>query len=246
MHIYIDPTGGIAGDMFSAMLISSGASKEILIKGMIQAGNKLGETEIDIDETKDGSTRMHINFHSNHTHLKASKAIHLLHVLFDELAIEEKYRDFGIKALDILIEAEKKAHQEHHFQALNYHKNDETYLHEAQDIIIDIIGASLGMQNLHVETKGYVIEPVSAGGGMVKFSHGKLPVPAPATKNILNKFNIPYNKGPIETELCTPTGIALLAALDVELVKSPNSYIKTGCARGSKDIDVPPLKVYIV
>ena len=123
MSFYINPSGGVAGDMFSAMLISAGVPEEKVIKGMVSAAEKLGIAEIYSSLTKDGSTRLNIHFHSNHAHIKGSKAKEILQELYDELDIHCQYREFGNKALDILIAAERKAHSENHFESDHYHIN---------------------------------------------------------------------------------------------------------------------------
>ncbi len=400
MSLLIDPSGGIAGDMFSALLISAGAPEKDVIHGMITAARKLGIAEISSSLTKDNSTRLHIHFHSKHAHIKGEKAKELLKELYDELDIQCQYREFGNKALNILIEAERQAHSENHFESDHYHINpigvvkspytnkapfrpdpkaegefyielfqkyqdglknldefthmylivyldksvgyslhvnpphhdvnvgvfasrspfrpnpiginiveikkidknrvyispidfidntpiidikpvigsvdkvigagngwlvdeqmkgentvthehvdhghhghDDAYLHEAQDIIIDIIGAVIGMQHLLLDAKAFITNPISVGGGMVKFSHGKLVVPSPATRIILEKFNIPFQMGPIEVELCTPTGAAIIAALDTELTDQKDQLNVIGTSRGTKDLEIPPLKL---
>jgi len=138
---------------------------------------------------------------------------------------------------------------------LNFHKkgiphkhdNEDSYLHEAQDILIDISGAVLGMQLLNIDINGFIINEVSLGDGEIWTSHGKLSVPAPATLNIIEKFNIPHLSGPIKKELCTPTGASILSALHLKYdknIKVDNSI--KGYSRGSKDYDIPPLVMYMI
>lgn len=142
-----------------------------------------------------------------------------------------------------------KHHPSHHNDTHlhdHHHQHDDAFLHEAQDILIDITGVVIGMQLLDIETTAYIVAPVSAGGGKVHFSHGKVDVPAPATKNIFEKFKIDYIEGPVETELCTPTGAAVLAALDATKITSkPVNYKYQGTSRGTKDLPVPPLSIQI-
>ena len=67
--------------------------------------------------------------------------------------------------------------------------------------------------------------------GKVNFSHGVLDVPAPATRIILEKFNVEWKKGPVDTELCTPTGASILAALieknDIKSFENKKTSYKT-------------------
>jgi len=93
------------------------------------------------------------------------------------------------------------------------HATEEAVLHEAQDILLDIMGAAKGLEFLRVSLDDVeCLTPISVGGGVVRFSHGTLPVPAPAVAAILKRHRIPHVSGPEDVELLTPTGAALLAA----------------------------------
>ncbi|MCD6365549.1 MAG: tRNA (N6-threonylcarbamoyladenosine(37)-N6)-methyltransferase TrmO, partial [Planctomycetes bacterium] len=94
------------------------------------------------------------------------------------------------------------------------HSSEEPLLHEAADIILDILGAAVGMQCLNIAPETAVcLTPLAVGGGEVRCSHGVLQVPAPATMAILKKYRVPQIAGPVDVELLTPTGAALLASL---------------------------------
>ncbi len=94
------------------------------------------------------------------------------------------------------------------------HTGEEAVLHEAQDILLDIMGAAAGLQHLGVDLNQVAcLTPVAVGGGNISFSHGVLPAPAPATAAILKRHHIPHVAGPVDMELLTPTGAAILAAL---------------------------------
>ncbi len=142
-------------------------------------------------------------------------------------------------------------HDDHHHTHNNHHNHDleESFLHEAQDIVIDIMGAVTGLQELGVQPRAFLTCPVSVGGGHVHCSHGMLSIPAPATTVIIEEYNIPWKKGPIEKELFTPTGAAILAALDSHLI-APGEFDKlnvraSGKSRGTKTLDIPPLELVI-
>ncbi len=94
------------------------------------------------------------------------------------------------------------------------HSGEEAVLHEAQDILLDVMGAAAGLQALDVDLNAVsCLTPVAVGGGFITFSHGTLPAPAPATQAMLKQHRIPHVSGPVDVELLTPTGAALLAAL---------------------------------
>ena len=273
MRLLINPEGGIAGDMFAAALVSAGAGFPVMQRAMAAAGNKLGSAEIDIRQTTDGSSQLVVRLASNRRHLGAMEARSILLELFEHFGIREKYRDFGLRILDILVRAEQRAHREfniviegdhshahshHHDHEHDHehehnhghsHPHEESFLHEAQDIVIDIMGAVTGMEQLDIEPRAELLGPVSVGGGHVHCSHGTLSVPAPAASVILEEYRIEWKKGPIEIELFTPSGAAIMAALGAVL--NPTVDIKAldiaavGRARGSKILDIPPFELYV-
>lgn len=266
MNLVIDPQGGIAGDMFSAALISAGANLKILKTAMIKAAKKLGRAKIAARQTTDKATQLKIELNSIQNHLSEKEAKQYLGELFAELKVGEEYQQFGKNTLNILLKAEKKAHSDFGIFIPHIHKHidknpikekhsrsseqeDITFLHEAQDIIIDIIGAVVGMEDLRLDPEAIIISPISVGGGTVNFSHGNLPVPAPATQIILNQFKLKWEMGPIQSELCTPTGASILAALNTKYNPAFNfgnkKIVSTGQSRGSKILNIPPLKIYI-
>lgn len=271
MKFYIDTSGGIAGDMFTAALISAGANFELIRAAMLKAAAKLGSARVDIRQTSDGSSQLQIRLKSDRNHLHGSEAKHILTELFHEFDITEKYRTFGLTAIEILLKAEIKAHRDfnivikedaghshHHNHHHSHNRNhghihndeEESFLHEAQDIVIDIIGAVLGMQDLGIEPEAQLLAPVSVGGGSVDCSHGILPVPAPATQVILKRYDIEWQAGPLEVELATPTGVSILAALGVKKhnpsALAGEKVIAAGSARGTKILDISPLQIYLV
>ena len=141
--------------------------------------------------------------------------------------------------------------QQNHQHTHHHHPpgNEETFLHEAQDIVIDIMGAIMGMQQLDIEPGAELLCPVSVGGGHVHFSHGTHSIPAPATTIMLKEYHIQWKKGPVDVELFTPTGAAILAALGSSLNNSivieALNIVSIGKARGTKILEIPPLKLYV-
>ncbi len=269
--LIIDPTGGFAGDMFAAALISAGADDKEMIRAMELAASKIGKATIKTEKTIDRATRLNIEITHDQDHLPGHDAKHFIMQILRELNIKEEYMYFGMLALQNLIDAEIEAHKEHTFltdhhhhthehghhhhyhdhRGHHHHHHDhdmpEAFLHEAQDILIDITGAVYGIQLLDAEPKAILTAPVSYGGGMITFSHGTLKVPAQATQNMIDKFGLPVKDGPVEVELFTPTGAAILTALSPVMTneKLNDSSLIKGTSRGTKDLDIPPLKVYL-
>ena len=123
-----------------------------------------------------------------------------------------KALDNSLRALHILAQAEGRVHgvapEQAHFHEVG-----------ALDALADIAGACAARASLEVDR--ILCLPVSVGGGFVKTAHGLLPVPGPAALEILRAHHIPWQGGPVEVELLTPTGAALLAALVDDFLPLP-------------------------
>lgn len=122
------------------------------------------------------------------------------------------------------------------------HAQEDAILHEARDILLDILGAAKGLEVLRIALdKVMCLTPVCVGGGNVRFSHGVLPVPTPAVAAILKQHTIPHVTGPVNTELLTPTGAALLAALQPTWCPremTPDGRVKRqGLGLGTKELE---------
>lgn len=260
MKLFIDAKGGLSGDMFCAALLGLTRERQKVINAMTDAGKVLGECSISY-HTHENIYRINIDMSSKYHSISGSMAREILKDLYEQHSINSYYQELGNKILNILIKAEKEAHAKfdffkkgkfkgpHHSHTQNSHHDNDAHLHEAQDIVIDIMGVVYGMQMLDIESRAVLISPVSVGGGSIDFSHGLLFAPAPATSIILKEHDLIWKKGPIEKELFTPTGASILAGLDSVYIKDPvfpeDEKVLTGYARGSLDYPVPPLKIII-
>jgi pyridinium-3,5-bisthiocarboxylic acid mononucleotide nickel chelatase len=121
----------------------------------------------------------------------------------------------------------------------------EVHFHEvgAIDSIVDMVGAAICLDYLNVDK--IISSPVQVGGGFVKCAHGLMPVPAPATVEILK--NIPVNTGIAPFETTTPTGAAILAANVKEFIpKIDFTITKVAYGIGHRDLEIPNvLRVYL-
>lgn len=122
---------------------------------------------------------------------------------------------------------------------------EEVHFHEvgAVDSIVDIVGTAICIQSLNVDR--VICSTIELGGGFVKCAHGLIPVPAPATAEILK--GVPVHLGRVNYETTTPTGAAILKALvhgyhdELDL-----SIQKIGCGLGTKDFPIPNvLRVFL-
>ena len=111
---------------------------------------------------------------------------------------------------------------------------EKVHFHEvgALDSIADILGAAVGLDLLGVDR--FTSRPVPPGSGSVKCAHGLMPVPAPATAELLK--GIPLAASVVKGELTTPTGAAILATVVTEFVDTPAMTIdRIGCGAGTRD-----------
>ena len=250
MKIFIDGSGGFAGDMFTSALIDAGADFKKVAARMTAAGNKLGSIRIDREFTPDHALRLRIDLKPEKDHVNAEKIRGLLEEDFKYSGTGRDYRDFGFKVLNLLVDGETKAHKRIEFHDFHHHHSPEegTFLHEAQDILVDIIGAVAGMESFGIPPVAVLLTPVMTGKGKVTFSHGVLDIPAPATQIILEDHGIEWEHGDTDSELCTPTGASLLAALISDKkaeIPDNGDILYRGSSRGTKDLPIPPLKIFI-
>ena len=118
---------------------------------------------------------------------------------------------------------------------------EEIHFHEvgADDAIADVVGCCLLLADLDVVR--VVTTPVAVGGGTVEMSHGTYPVPAPAVVEIASAAAWSLRGGPLETELLTPTGAALLAELAEGIESLPPLRVRaSGYGAGTKTFESHP------
>jgi uncharacterized protein (TIGR00299 family) protein len=119
-------------------------------------------------------------------------------------------------------------------------KIDEVHFHEigGLDTIVDVVSGLAGLELLGIEA--VFGSKVNVGSGFIDTSHGKLPVPAPATVELLK--GIPLYSNHIEGELTTPTGAAILSSLSKGFGEIPVMEVETiGYGVGSRDFEIPNL-----
>ncbi len=223
--LYIDCPTGISGDMFLGAMIDLGVDHKMLFREL----KKLPLGKADKIDVKIGKEVRHsVTGTSFRVRLKES---HHHRTFKDIKGIIEKSRlSPAVKKLSSSIfkniaGAEAKIH------GIN---PDHVHFHEvgAMDSIIDIVGAAVAVTSLQIERT--ISSPVPLGSGMVKTMHGTLPVPAPATLEILK--GVPVRKSDIPFELTTPTGAAIVKTLAVEYGSIPSMILeKTGYGAGKKD-----------
>jgi uncharacterized protein (TIGR00299 family) protein len=136
----------------------------------------------------------------NHIH---GRSLSVIRDLIQAAPLNEAVKKTAIHAFELLGHSEAKIHNV---------PVEDIHFHEvgAVDAIVDIVAVSAGIHHLQIQT--WYCSPLNIGGGMVVCAHGTFPVPAPATADLLR--GVPTYSAHVQKELVTPTGAALLRALN--------------------------------
>jgi uncharacterized protein (TIGR00299 family) protein len=232
---------GVAGDMLLGAFLDLGVNVERVITAIKTLEDpEFGYKHIDIaiDEVVRGEFRAtQINVTSTTAEKRhGEELIGIVEKASANIYMSTKAREFTSKTIRTLIEAEA-----------NLHKTsfEDAHLHEVAlvDTAAEIIGCAVALDDLNLFEAKIYSTPLAVGGGLVKFSHGTVSVPAPATLAILQGKNFPFHGGPIETELATPTGAAILVNLVDEVTNFYPSIVplKVGFGAGTKEFPEMPL-----
>ncbi|MBU3185555.1 nickel pincer cofactor biosynthesis protein LarC [Clostridium estertheticum] len=179
---------------------------------------------------------MHVHAGIEHIH-KDQRNLNDIKKIINLSELSSKVKELSMEIFMKVALAEAKVHGKPLY---------EIHFHEvgAVDSIVDIVGAAICLNYLNVDK--IMSSSVELGGGFVKCAHGLIPVPAPATIEILK--GIPVKLGAVPFETTTPTGAAILAANVCEF-KDDNNFIinKIGYGIGNRDTEIPNvLRVMLV
>lgn len=224
---YFDCCSGISGDMVLGALIDCGLDIKVLRKELA----KLPVKDYSISVSKD--ERHHItgvNFCVRFKESRLHRTFKEIKILISRSRFSQRVKGLSISIFETLAKAEAKVHG---------CKADDVHFHEvgAVDSIIDIVGTAIAVEYLGIE-KVYA-SSLPLGSGWVNASHGKMPVPAPATLEILK--DVPIAKSIVASELTTPTGAAIIKTLAEDFGSMPHMRIeKTGYGIGDKNFKEIP------
>ncbi len=171
------------------------------------------------EHTHDGVTHTHEHSHTQGRSLTAIRR------LIHDAALAGPVKQTAIRAFELLGHAEAKVHNV---------AVEEIHFHEvgAVDAIVDIVAASAGIHSLNAAA--WHSSPINVGGGTVVCAHGTFPVPAPATADLLR--GLPTYSAHVQQELVTPTGAALLRAIDPIFGPQPEMRVeRIGYGAGTRN-----------
>lgn len=225
---YLDCFSGIAGDMFlSALLDAELVTAQFLSERLSHVG--LGSVRVHTEKvSRQGIVATHLRFEADFDSPNHRKWADI-RALIEQSALTASEKARAIAIFGMLAEAEAKIHGI---------SPDDVHFHElgALDSILDIVGAAVAIEALKIDR--WFVSKINVGSGMVETAHGRLPVPAPATLELLKGFPI-YSLG-IEIELVTPTGAAILKALAPDFALPTARFSQIGYGAGTRDLAAQP------
>jgi hypothetical protein len=225
--LLFDPSSGASGDMIMASLLDLGADPDAVRKAVESVGCTLEISRAEKHHISAARVRIHAGGKRYRTLAEARSVL-------AAAALAPQARDRSMKIMEILAEAEGRVHGV---------SGEEVRFHEigALDALADIAGSAAAWESLKADR--VVVLPISVGSGTVIAAHGRLPVPAPATLEVLSASGLLWRGGPVEGELLTPTGAAILAGFaddvsaEYPLIRAEGS----GYGAGTKDLEIPNL-----
>lgn len=233
--LFLECNMGAAGDMLMAALWELTEDKETALECIRSIG--LPHTSISFDNTVTcgiSCTKAHVVIageeeEQNHTHNASHHHFTLSDVyeIIDSLNISDNVKEKSKSVYRTIAAAESTVHNTDvsmvHFHELGM-----------LDAIADVVVCCFLIEGLNADK--IVVSPINVGSGTIKCAHGLVPVPAPATAQIL--IGIPYYQSHISGELCTPTGAAILKTFADDFSDMPVMTVKSiGYGAGSKEFE---------
>jgi uncharacterized protein (TIGR00299 family) protein len=231
---YADCFSGVSGDMFLASLLDAGLPIDVLREG-IDTLDLPEKIELKLTETHKGALRasdLEVIVPHSHTHRHLSDIL----AIINGSRLNASVKQTASRIFTLVAEAEARVHGEP-VEHIHFHEVG------ALDSLVDVIGAAIGLDALGIE-KLYA-SPLPYGSGTVESAHGLLPLPAPATLEILTRANAPLSPLQADVELVTPTGAAILAAL-ATFERPAMAVTATGIGAGKRDLAWPNVMRLII
>jgi len=233
--IYLDCFSGISGNMFLGALLDAGVPQEYLnneLNKLPVGGYKLSVSRV----SKLGIASCHVDVKMRRW-FQPNRNLGKIIGIINDSELPAKVKEMAIAAFTRLGTAEAKVHGT---------TLEKVHFHEvgAVDAIVDIVGTMIGLDYLGIET--VFASELHVGKGFVKCSHGRMPIPAPATAELLQ--NVPFYSADVTGELVTPTGAALVTTLAESFGPIPKQFRSQTVAYGAGTMNLPianVLRMYV-
>jgi hypothetical protein len=225
--LYLDCPSGISGDMLVAALLDLGvplARLRSVLRGLALRGYRV--RTLRVRRAGLSARRFVVESGPEHSHRGLAEIGRILR----RSRLPAPVRERSLAVVRRLVEAEARVHRV---------PTRRVHLHEvgAVDAIVDIVAACACLHLLGVET--LLCSSLPLGGGRVRTEHGSLPVPAPATLELVR--GLPVRGGPVQAETVTPTGAALVATLAQGFGPAPDMLVeRIGAGAGARDFEGHP------
>jgi uncharacterized protein (TIGR00299 family) protein len=229
---YFDCLSGISGNMTLGAMLACGLAESTLLDGLRQLPLehwtlnaepvlRRGIQAIYVD--------VHEQAHDHHTHQHPHRGLADILQLIDGSGLSARVKGTARAIFTRLGETEAAVHGT---------TPEQVHFHEvgAIDAIVDIVGAAIGLEALGIDR--VIASPLPLGHGWITCAHGTFPVPAPATAMLVR--GVPIVETPMEAELVTPTGAAIITTVAEHFGPLPTMIVQAvGYGAGSHDLPRP-------
>lgn len=238
--LFLDCQMGVAGDMLIATLLGLFDNPQQIVKELntlgipkvhyhlqpkIEHGLQGYHCQVNVDGQCESTILSHQHTHDTHGH-----TLFDVHQIIEKLYVSDAVKEQAVAVYQLIADAESKVHQKP-IQEVHFHEVG------AYDAIADVVAVCYLLEQLDIQRLG--VSPIHTGYGTVHCAHGILPVPAPATMELLH--DIPcYVDYTVQGELCTPTGVALVKYFGNQFGTMPVMRIdKVSYGFGTKHFERP-------
>lgn len=224
--IYLDGGSGISGNMFLGGLLDLGLPEPFLKQELARLPLTLPKITIQRVNRK-GIQAVHFEVQEIHEH--QHRHFSDISKIILEAGFKPKVAENILQVFTHLAKAEAKIHGV---------TIDEVHFHEvgALDAIVDIVGACIGLEYFGIQS--LMVSPLRVGFGKITCAHGELPLPAPATVELLKKFTV--FGGDLAGEWTTPTGAAIITTFGTGIGSMPPLRVEqAGYGAGTRDCSIP-------
>jgi uncharacterized protein (TIGR00299 family) protein len=199
---YLDCHSGVSGDMLLGSFLDAGLPLELLrqqLQGLPIEGYEIRLTPFEDQGITGARAEVVLSQQEQPT-----RGFREIAALIQGSSLAERVKERAIAIFQTLGEAEAKVHGVT-LDAIHFHEVG------AVDAIVDIVGNVIALETLDIHQ--LFASPLPLTRGHLRMAHGLMPIPAPATLEILSKVKAPWVPCPLEGEFVTPTGAAILATL---------------------------------
>jgi uncharacterized protein (TIGR00299 family) protein len=219
---YFDCFSGISGDMTLGALVDAGVDRGAIQSAVASLGLPGSLTFESVRRGGFRATYAKVEAPHEHVH----RHMHHIEKIVDNSRLSPRQKELALKIFTRLGEAEAAVHGIE-LSKIHFHEVG------AVDSIVDIVGAAVGLDLLGVER--FEASPVPPGRGWVKAAHGKMPLPAPGTAELLK--GVPLASSEVEMELTTPTGAAILTTVAESFGPLPALTVESiGLGAGTREL----------